>query len=168
MLFVIKASPNFLAAAAALLGLVSVPMTIGAEPSAPHPRHAAPVEAQFRGCESAGWCRFWIEPLHPLAESLHRVRPDGVSRMPGDDAISIAVRDRLNALLASMIHQSKRIVLYDLRELDDGTFAATVTVNGAKLASDPILLELHDKLTSTIRQLRVSRAAPYLVIFECE
>jgi len=107
------------------------------------------VEAQFRGCESAGWCRFWIEPLHPLAESLHRVRPDGVSRMPGDGTISIAVRDRLNALLASMIHQNKKIVLHDLRELDDETFAATVTVNGAKLASDPILLELREKVTGT-------------------
>ncbi len=79
------------------------------------------------------------------------MRPDGVARMPGDDGISIAVRDRLNALLASMIHQSKRIVLHDLRELDDGTFAATVTVNGANLASDPILLELHQKLTRTLR-----------------
>ncbi|MEK6211402.1 MAG: hypothetical protein AABM64_13710 [Pseudomonadota bacterium] len=151
MLFVLKASPNLLAAGAALLGLLSVPMTIRAEPPAPHPGHAAPVEAQFRGCESAGWCRFWIEPLDPLAESLHRVRPDGVSRMPGDSAISIRVRDRLNALLASMIHQSKRIVLHDLRELDDGTFAATVTVNGAKLASDPILLESHEKVTGTTR-----------------
>ena len=144
---VLKASPNLLAAAAALLGSLSVPLTIRAEPSAPHPGHAAAVEVQFRGCESAGWCRFWIEPLHPSVESLHRVRPDGVSRMPGDDAISIAVRDRLNALLASMIHQSKRIVLHDLRELDDGTFAATVTVNGANVASDPILLELHEKFT---------------------
>jgi hypothetical protein len=151
MFFVPKALPKLLAAGAALLGLLSVPMTIRAEPPAPHPGHAAPVEAQFRGCESAGWCRFWIEPLHPLAEPRRRVRPDGVSRMPGDDAISIAVRDRLNALLANMIHQSKRIVLHDLRELDDGTFAARVTVNGANLASDPILLELHEKLTSTMR-----------------
>lgn len=151
MLFVLKASPDLLAAAAALLGLLSVPMTIGAEPSAPHPGHAAAVEVQFRGCESAGWCRFWIEPPHPLADSLHRVRPDGVSRMPGDDAISTAVRDRLNALLASMIHQSKHIVLHDLRELDDGTFAATVTVNGMTLASDPILLELCRQDSSTIR-----------------
>jgi hypothetical protein len=109
------------------------------------------VHAQFRGCDSAGWCRFWIEPLDPLAESLHRVRPDGISRMPGDDAISIAVRDRLNALLASMIHQSKRIVLEDLRKLDDGTFAATVTVNGVTLGSDPILLELCGKYSRTIR-----------------
>ena len=116
--------------------------TIRADPSAPY---AEVVEAQFRGCESAGWCRFWIESLHPSQESLHRVRPDGVPRMPGDDAISIAVRDRLNALLANMIHQHKRIVLHDLRKLDDGTFAATVTVNGVNLASDPILMELHDK-----------------------
>jgi len=150
MFLALKASPTLLATAA-LLGLLSVPMTIGAEPSAPHPGHAAAVEVQFRGCESDGWCRFWIEPLHPLAESLHRVRPDGVSRMPGDDAISIAVRDRLNALLASMIHQSKRIVLHDLRELDDGTFAAAETVNGVTLASDPILLELCRKHSSTIR-----------------
>jgi hypothetical protein len=151
MFVVLKTSSNWLAAGAALLGLLSVPMAIRAEPSAPHPGHAAPVEAQFRGCESAGWCRFWIEPLQPLEESLHRVRPDGVSRMPADDANSVAVRDRLNALLASMIHQSKRIVLHDLRELDDGTFAATVTVNGANLALDPVLVELRDKRTSTSR-----------------
>ena len=79
------------------------------------------------------------------------MRPDGVSRTPRDDGISVAMRNRLNALLANMIHQSKRIVLDDLRELDDGTFAATVTVNGVNLASDPILLELRDKLTTTIR-----------------
>ena len=104
------------------------------------------MEAEFRGCESAGWCRFWIESLDPLALSLYRVRPDGVSRTPGDHAIRIAVRNRLNALLANMIHQSKHIVLHDLRELDDGTFAAAVTVNGADVASDPILLELQKKL----------------------
>ena len=105
-----------------------------------------PIEAEFRGCESAGWCRFWIESLDPLAISLYRVRPDGVSRTPGDDAVRRAMRNRLNALLANMIHQSKHIVLHDLRELDDGTFAAAVTVNGADVASDPILLELQKKL----------------------
>ncbi len=147
MLFVLKASPSLLAAA--FLGLLSVPMTICAEPPALHPGHDEPVEAQFRGCDSAGWCRFWIEPQNPSGKSLYRVRPDGVLRMPGDAAVSIAVRDRLNALLASMIHQSKRIVLQDLRELDDGTFAATVTVNGANLASDPILLELREKHPGT-------------------
>lgn len=151
MLFALKAARNSLAGAAVLFGLLSVPVTIRAAPPAPHPGHAAPVEAQFRGCESAGWCRFWIERLDPSAESLLRVRPDGVSSKPGDNAVSIAVRDRLNALLASMIHQSKHIVLHNLRELDDGTFAATVTVNGVTLASDPILLELHETPTSTIR-----------------
>ena len=119
-------------------------MASRAESPALHPRPEA-IEAEFRGCASAGWCRFWIESLDPLALSLYRVRPDGVSRMPGDNAIRIAVRDRLNALLANMIHQSKHIVLHDLRELDDGTFAATVTVNGADVASDGILLELQKK-----------------------
>jgi hypothetical protein len=107
------------------------------------------VEAEFRGCDSAGWCRFWIEPLHPSGKALYRVRPDGVLRMPDDAAISIAVRNRLNALLASMIHQAKHIVLKDLRELDDGTFAATVTVNGVNVESDPILLELREKRAAT-------------------
>ena len=151
MRFTINALPKLLAAAAALLGMLFVPMTIRAELPEPRASHIESVEAQYRGCESAGWCRFWIQPLDPLAQSLHRVRPNGISRMPGDGSSSIAVRDRLNALLASMIHQHKQIVLHDLRELDDGTFAATVTVNGAKLASDPILFELHDKRTSSIR-----------------
>ena len=140
MLFELTASPKLLAVNAALLGLLSVPMTMRAEPPAPHPGYAAQIEAQFRGCEAAGWCRFWIESPHPSSQSLYRVRPDGVVRTPGDDALSIAVRDRLNALLASMIHQHKRIVLHEMRELDDGTFAATVTVNGMNLASDPILM----------------------------
>jgi len=104
------------------------------------------MEAEFRGCESAGWCRFWIESLDPWAMSLYRVRPDGVSRALGDQAVRIAVRNRLNALLANMIHQSKHILLYDLRKLDDGTFAAAVTVNGADVASDSILVELQKKL----------------------
>lgn len=133
----LKASSKLLAAA--LLGLASVPMTIRAEP---------PAEAQFHGCDSEGWCRFRIQPRHPLAQSLLRVRPDGVSRTPGDEVVSIAMRDRLNALLASMIHQSKRIELHGLRELEDGTFAATVTVNNANLALDPILSELQQTRTS--------------------
>ena len=150
MLFVLKASSN-LVAAAALVGLLFVPMAIRADPSAPNPGYSTAVEAQFRGCESAGWCRFWIEPLDPLAASLHRVRPDGVARMPGNETISIAVRDRLNALLANMIHQAKHIVLHDLRELDDGTFVATVTVNGVNLALDPILEDLRAKMTGKLR-----------------
>ena len=71
--------------------------------------------------------------------------------MHGDDAVSIAMRDRLNALLASFVHQHKRIVLYDLRELDDGTFAATVTVNESDLRSDPILQELIGKAGAAAR-----------------
>jgi len=73
---------------------------------------------------------------------LRRVYPDGVPRMTGNDVLSIAVRDRLNSLLASMIHQHKRIALHHLREAGDGMYAATVTVNGVDLASDPLLLEL--------------------------
>ncbi len=71
-----------------------------------------------------------------------RVRPEGVPQISGDEDIALALRDRLNALLASMIHQHKRIELHDLRELDDGTFAATITVNGAELAADPVLEKL--------------------------
>jgi len=136
-------------ATAAFLGLLSAAVTVCAGPSAQHVARAGPVEAEFRGCGSAGWCRFWIEPQHPSEQSLYRVRPDGVLRMPDDAAISIAVRDRLNALFANMIHQNKRIVLHDLRELNDGTFAATVTVNSEDVASDPILLELRQKHSST-------------------
>jgi hypothetical protein len=65
-----------------------------------------------------------------------------VVRAEGDAALAIAIRDRLNALLASMIHQHKQIELHRLRELGDATFAATVTVNGLNVASDPMLREL--------------------------
>jgi hypothetical protein len=61
------------------------------------------------------------------------------------------MRDRLNALLSDMIHQAKHIELHDLRKLNDDTFAATVTVNGANVASDPIVLELRAKVTRTNR-----------------
>ena len=103
---------------------------------------AEPVTARFGGCESAGWCKFWVEPHDALEESVHRVRPGGVPEMRGEDVISIAVRDRLNAMLSSFVHQHKRIVLYNLRELRDGTFSATVTVNESEVASDPVLQEL--------------------------
>src|SRR6185436_6259327 len=104
------------------------------DPPAPGVGHDASVDARFHGCEAAAWCRFAIEAPHPSSPSLYRVRPDGVVWTPGHDAHSFALRDRLNALLASMIHQHKRIVLHNLRQLDDGTFAATITVNGASLA----------------------------------
>jgi len=151
MRFTINALPKLLAAAAALLAMLILPIAVRAESPVSRAGHTEPVEAQFRGCESAGLCRFWIQLLDPLAQSLHRVRPDGVLQMHTNDAISISVRDRLNALLASMIHQHKQIILHDLRELDDGTFAAAVTVNGANLASDPILVELRANVTGMPR-----------------
>ena len=141
-------SRSLLAAGFALLALWCAPTTARSQPPASDPGHVGPVEAQFRGCDAAGWCRFWVESAHPASGFLHRVRPDGVAPPPGDDALAIAVRDRLNAVLASMIHQHKRIVLHDLRELDDGTFAATVTVNGADLAADPVLSGLREPSAS--------------------
>ena len=101
-------------------------------------------EVEFRGCDTAGWCRFWVD-LPDSTQSMVRVRPNDVLRMSGDDALSTAVRNRLNALLSDMIHQAKHIDLNDLRKLDDGTFTATVTVTGVALASDPVLVELREK-----------------------
>lgn len=151
MLRELKGAPAQLAAGAALLGLLAVPAAGRAQAPELHSDSAAPVEAGFRGCDAAGWCRFAIEPTARSAPSLHRVRPDGVVRTRGDDALAVAVRDRLNALLADMIHQHKRILLHDLRELDDGTFAAVVTVNGANVASDPVLQELRGMPARTVR-----------------
>jgi hypothetical protein len=102
-------------------------------------------EAQFRGCEAAGWCRFWIAP------QLLRVRPEGVSRPLHDPETSIALRNRFNALLANMIHQDKHIVLSGLHPLGDGTFAATVTVNGADIALDPTVVDLQQRAGSARR-----------------
>ena len=138
------AAPLPVLLAAVLLGIAPPVLCAGASVT-------PPVEAQFRGCESAGWCRFWLEAPHPMKEPLLRVRPDGVAPMPRDDAGSVALRNRLNALLASMIHQHKRIELRDLRPLEDGTFAATVTVNGVALASDSVLVELQEKLDHSLR-----------------
>ncbi len=107
-------------------------------------------DVQFRGCDTVGWCRFWIDSTDP-ARSMVRVRPAGVLRMSGDDALSIAVRNRLNALLSDMIHQAKHIDLNDLRKLDDGTYSATITVTGVALASDPVLVELREKAAGTNR-----------------
>ena len=110
--------------------------------SAPDAASSAPVTAQFRGCESAGWCRFWIESLDPLAQSLHRVYPDGMPDAEGNEELAIAVRNRLNALMSSFVHQHKRIVLYGLRDRGDGTWTANITVNEAALEEDPALREL--------------------------
>jgi hypothetical protein len=150
MLFVPPTSPHLLVAGAALLALLSAPITARAEPSAAR-LQAEPLEAEFRGCDAAGWCRFRIASLEPPGGALYRVRPEGVARVPCEEATCIAVRNRLNALLADMIHQAKRIVLHDLRKLDDGTYTATVTVNGQAVASDPILVQLREGRSGTIR-----------------
>jgi hypothetical protein len=105
-----------------------------------------PLEARFRGCELTGWCRFWIESLDPNAQSLHRVRPNGIPQVAADDARAKALRERLGSLFSNMIHQDKQIRLLDLRELQDGTFAATVTVNGEDVASDPLVRELRERM----------------------
>lgn len=107
-------------------------------------------DVQFRGCDTVGWCRFWVDSPDS-AGSMVRVRPNDVARMSGNDALSVAVRDRLNALLSDMIHQAKHIDLNDLRKLDDGTYAATVTVTGVALASDPVLAELRERAAGTNR-----------------
>jgi len=143
MLFVLKATSNLLAAA--LLGLMS--MSVAARADQP----ASPVEAEFRGCESAGWCRFRIDSADPSAAMLYRVRPDGIARIPVENAVSTAMRNRLNALLSNMIHQAKHIVLDDLRRLDDGTFAATVTINGENLATDPMVVHLQEQAAGKTR-----------------
>ena len=143
MLYVSKRAPLLLVAGAATLGLL-LPLLVGAEPSASHVRRTDALEAEFRGCDAAGWCRFQIESLDLPRGLLYRVRPDGVTSAPCQGAACVAVRDRLNALLSNMIHQAKRIELHDLRELGDGTFAATVTVNGQGVASDPILVQLRE------------------------
>jgi len=129
------------------LAHLAFPLAVHAESSA----LLSKVTAEFRGCESTGWCRFWIESLDRTPPTIYRVYPDGVARTPAGKANSVAVRDRLNALLSSMIHQSKRIVLRDLRALGDGTFAATITVNEIDLASDPVLLELQGTPVNTTR-----------------
>jgi hypothetical protein len=99
--------------------------------------HGGAVSAEFRGCEAAG-CLFLVES----AGGLLRVLPDGAA---GGGCDAIARRDRLNALLSSMIHQHKRIALHDLRALGDGRFSAAVTVNGQPLAADPVLAALRER-----------------------
>lgn len=99
------------------------------------------VEAKFRGCDAAGWCRFTVEG----SETLDRVRPDGVLYAPENYAISVLVRDRLNALLSSMIHQHKRIVLRGLREAGDGMYSARVIVNEADVTQDEVLRSLQSE-----------------------
>jgi hypothetical protein len=68
--------------AVAWLAPLSVVMTVWATSARSQSEFPNLLQAQFRGCESAGWCKFWIESLDPMARSLYRVYPDGV-RAPG-------------------------------------------------------------------------------------
>jgi hypothetical protein len=122
------AARSWLAAVLAALPPASAGPATGQDP-------ATAVAAQFRGCAADGWCRFDVAA--PVG--LVRVRPLGVCRPPGGAAAAVAQRDRLNALLSDMIHQHKRIALHDLRELGEGGYQASVTVNGQPLAQDPAL-----------------------------
>ena len=131
----IPGNPRITLCATALLGTLLLPAGVLAiSPEA--------VPAQFRGCDAAGWCRFWIEPRNALEEPVRRVRPLGIPEMRGGDTVSLAVRDRLNALMSSFVHQHKRIVLYKLREAGDGTWTADITVNESPLTEDPPLQNL--------------------------
>ena len=148
MLFMPRTTLNLLATSAAAICLLIAPAS---QADSAAKENGGPVEAEFRGCVSAGWCRFWIDSSNSLADSMVRVRPAGIAQSSGGDATSIAVRNRLNALLSNMIHQAKHIVLHDLHELDDGTFTASVTVTGVNLAADPILVELREKAARATR-----------------
>jgi hypothetical protein len=124
----------------ALLALVTHSSAVySAQPTA---SAAETVPAEFRGCESARACRFRIEWSTSSTELLYVVRPNGVRAGTDGDGTAIAVRDRLNFLMSNMIHQHKRIELQDLRKLDDGTYGATVKINGMDLGADPILNSL--------------------------
>ena len=122
---------------------MGAPMALYADAVPRRQREA--VEVEFRGCDLAGWCTF--QTLSPIlrGESSLRVRPDGVEAPDDDPPVRVALRNRLNALLANMIHQAHRIVLHDLRDHGDGTFAAVVTVHGVDIASDSTIRELRTK-----------------------
>lgn len=122
-------------AAVGILVLAS-PAPGAAEPS------RAPVEARFRGCDDSRSCRFLVDAGPAPAETSYRVMPDGVDWRDARPEQARAVRDRLNALLSSMIHQHKRVELFGLRPLEDGRHAARVVVNGADVAIDPQLSAL--------------------------
>ena len=125
---------------ASLVLLSHSPAVNGAQPATAEALYPDAVPVEFRGCESTLTCRFRIESSTSSTESLHVVRPNGVST--GTDGDANAIRNRLNFLLSNMIHQHKRIELQDLRKLDDGALAATVKVNGTNLNADPVLNEL--------------------------
>lgn len=105
-----------------------------------HAAHNEPIEAQFRGCDAHA-CRFAIAFEDAARTQRIDVHPRGV-HSADTPTRALAIRDRLNALLSNMIHQHKRIELHDVHARDDGSFDATVVVNGADVASDPLLTQL--------------------------
>ncbi|MFN0037921.1 MAG: hypothetical protein ACKVP2_00200 [Burkholderiales bacterium] len=129
--------------AAALLVALCTPVTLRADLASA--AHGDSVEAEFRGCDMAGRCLFSVESSLMPGETLLRVHPNGVLQPDDDVLAALALRDRLNALLANMIHQVKRIGLHDLRVQPDGTFAATVTVHGVDIGTDSTLVALRAK-----------------------
>ncbi len=100
------------------------------------------VVAVFRGCDDTRTCRFAIASGSAVHGELLRIAPDGIRWDEADDATARAVRDRLNALLSSMIHQHKRVELHGLRGAHGNDYAARVTVNGDDVAADEVLQAL--------------------------
>ncbi len=150
MLPCVKVISNRLLGSIAVLALALIPATIACAASpAAQPESGEPLHVQFRGCDRRGACRFEFESPEPSAPSLRCVYPDGVPRVHKENVASVVIRDRLNALLAGMIHQHKRIELWHFRKIENGMFAAVVTVNGVNIATDPMLIELGVKLADT-------------------
>ncbi|UCH49008.1 MAG: hypothetical protein JSU95_04225 [Betaproteobacteria bacterium] len=131
-----------------LMALTSAEIGFAAETQA---KASESFAVRYRGCQSGGWCRFEIETAASGTQSLYRVYPDGIARDAENQAVAIAIRNRLNALLANMIHQYKHVELRELRSVGEGYFAAIVIVDGNDVASDPILLELQGKPASNPR-----------------
>jgi len=100
------------------------------------------VIALFRGCDDTRTCRFAFVSDSAGQGELFRVLPEGVRWRDADDETARAVRDRLNALLSSMIHQHKRVELHGLRSTQGNHYAARVTVNGEDVAEDAVLRTL--------------------------
>ena len=131
------------ASAMCLLGALLAnhsPALLSAQPATASVAHDPAVPAEFRGCESARLCRFWIESPALPTESMLMVRPNGV--VIAADATGIAVRNRFNVLMSNMIHQYKSIELQDMRKLDGATYSATVIVDGVELSADPVVSDL--------------------------
>jgi hypothetical protein len=102
----------------ALLALLNDSTEVhGAQPTKAEVSHPTAVLAEFRGCESSRTCRFRIESSTPSTESLHVVRPNGVSTGTGNDATAIVVRNRLNALMSNISSVRLKRVVFVLKPI---------------------------------------------------